>query len=84
MVGIEITVLTQDGQEHKLELESGNSVILLAKLSRKMGQLVKEVENNGNKVIHQEVTFKGSWNMLVLNRFVKGLDKRAIYWNWEL
>lgn len=84
MVGIEINVLTEDGQEQKLELESGNLVILMAKFYRKLGQLVKEVENNGKKVLNREVVFRGSWNMLILDRFTKGLDKRNIQWRWEL
>ena len=84
MVSIEVVVTTEDGQEHNLKLKSWNCGILLAKLLRKMGGLVKQVESNGQKVLSTEVTFKGEWNMLVLKPFTDGLDKRNIQWRWEL
>ena len=84
MVNVEILVTTEDGQEHNLKLKSWNCGILLAKLMRKMRGLVKQVENNGKKVLSTEVIFKGDWNMLILHQFTKGLDDRGIKWTWEL
>ena len=84
MAEIEILVNTVEGKEHKLKLKSYNCITLLAKLPLKMRNLVKEVESNGKKVLSTEVIFRGDWNMLMLDRFVDGLEKRGIKWTWEL
>lgn len=84
MAAIEVLVITIDGKEHKLTLKSYNSSVLLLQLPLKMRNLIKRVESNGEKVLSTEVTFKGDWNMLLLDRFTSGLEKRNVKWKWEL
>lgn len=84
MVGITIKVETEDGKDHIMESESAFMSVLLTKLPRNLRNLVKKVENNGKKVINQEVLFIGDWNFVIINRFTKGLDKRGVKWKWEM
>lgn len=84
MVGIEILVITEGGKEYNEQLESGSLMLLLTRLPRRLNNIVKRVENGGKRIFEQQVTFKGDWNFLVLNRFTKGLDKRGVKWTWEL
>jgi len=82
--GITIEVYSNSGEVIDLTLKGYNSLTLMTKLPMHMKRFVKRVEKalklNGEKVEKKEVTFHGSWNIVVLKRFTQELDKRNVKW----